>query len=266
MNKEYYFISGLPRSGSTLLSAILKQNPDFYADISSPVQGLVVNAIDFLSNSENNLNIDENRRKDVIQHVFEGYYKFTDRQVIFDSNRHWTARTSLLKTLFPYTKIICCVRDIPSILDSFERLASKNCFFTNTFIGQEESSCVETRCMSLMDVAKAGSVIKPYILLEDALAANPEIIHLVEYKNLCKNPKETIQKIYNFIGKPYYEHDFDNVEYQNELFDATVGMKDLHTVKRKVEWIDKKLILPDYVIKKFTKKEFWKEDSLLKYE
>jgi sulfotransferase len=36
--KSYYFISGLPRSGSTLLSGILKQNPEFYADIASPVQ------------------------------------------------------------------------------------------------------------------------------------------------------------------------------------------------------------------------------------
>ena len=43
--KQYYFISGLPRSGSTLLSAILKQNPEFYADISSPVDRIVETTI-----------------------------------------------------------------------------------------------------------------------------------------------------------------------------------------------------------------------------
>jgi len=52
--KSYYFISGLPRSGSTLLSGILKQNPDFYADISSPVQGIVTNTINFMTGCENN--------------------------------------------------------------------------------------------------------------------------------------------------------------------------------------------------------------------
>lgn len=31
--KPYYFISGLPCSGSTLLSSILKQNPEIYANI-----------------------------------------------------------------------------------------------------------------------------------------------------------------------------------------------------------------------------------------
>ena len=37
MNKTFYFISGLPRSGSTLLSSILNQNPRFYSGPSSPV-------------------------------------------------------------------------------------------------------------------------------------------------------------------------------------------------------------------------------------
>jgi hypothetical protein len=31
--KQYYFISGLTCSGSTLLSSILKQNPEIYANI-----------------------------------------------------------------------------------------------------------------------------------------------------------------------------------------------------------------------------------------
>jgi hypothetical protein len=36
--KEFFFISGLPRSGSTLLSAILRQNPEFnaYYDVVEP--------------------------------------------------------------------------------------------------------------------------------------------------------------------------------------------------------------------------------------
>ena len=36
----YHFISGLPRSGSTLMGAILRQNPRFSAGMSSPVASL----------------------------------------------------------------------------------------------------------------------------------------------------------------------------------------------------------------------------------
>ena len=35
-----HFISGLPRSGSTLLAALLRQNPRFEAGMSGPLAGL----------------------------------------------------------------------------------------------------------------------------------------------------------------------------------------------------------------------------------
>jgi len=54
--KSYYFISGLPRSGSTLLSAILRQNPEFYADIASPVaspvEALTGSSIDIVTGAK----------------------------------------------------------------------------------------------------------------------------------------------------------------------------------------------------------------------
>ena len=37
---KFHFISGLPRSGTTLLSAILRQNPRFHANVTSPVASL----------------------------------------------------------------------------------------------------------------------------------------------------------------------------------------------------------------------------------
>lgn len=259
MTKQYYFISGLPRSGSTLLSAILKQNPDFYADIASPVNGLVVGAVNNLTGSENNLNIHEDRRETILKYIFDGYYSHVDNEVVFDSSRAWTANTTLLKTLFPYTKILCCVRDLKWILDSFERIAAKNCFYTNTLVDDEARPCVDTRCKSLMDPTKSGTVIKPWYWLQDGLALNPDVIRVVEYNQLCKKPKETMQKIYQFIDKPYFEHDFDNVEYENEPFDRTCNMKDLHTIKRKVEWVERKFILPDYVLEQYGNKEFWRE-------
>lgn len=260
--KQYYFISGLPRSGSTLLSAILKQNPEFYADITSPVQSLVKSSIDVLTASENNLNIQEDKRKTLIHHIFDGYYDHVDKPVIFDSNRAWTSSTSLLKELYPYTKIICCVRDIEWILDSFEKITAKNCLYTNTFADDESIQSVETRCMDMMDVKKSGMVIKPWYWLQEGLAINPDMILLVDYKDLCQNPKSTMYNVYSFIGKDYYDHDYDNVAYENELFDRSVNKTGLHTVKKKVEWIERRSILPKFVIEKYVDMNFWKKDEL----
>jgi hypothetical protein len=41
MQGEIHFSSELPRSGSTLLSAILRQNPRFHAGMTGPVGSLV---------------------------------------------------------------------------------------------------------------------------------------------------------------------------------------------------------------------------------
>lgn len=255
--KQYYFISGLPRSGSTLLSAILKQNPKFYADISSQINNLVKNSIDTISSSENNLSISEDQRKNIISGIFDGYYKHIDNPIIFDSCRGWTRQTQLLKSLFPNTKILCPVRDIVSIINSFEIISSKSPFYTTKLT--ESNFNVFARCDGLMD-RNAGIIANPWISLQEGYAINPQMIMFVEYENLCKNPEKTIKKIYEFLEMPYYSHDFDNVEYSNELFDKSCNIKDLHTVKRKVEYNPPKCILPPEIVKKYQEMnmEFWR--------
>lgn len=256
--KSYYFISGLPRSGSTLFSGILKQNPDFYADIASPVKKITENSVNVITNSENNFNITEDQRKNILYGIFDGYYKQIDKPVIFDSCRSWTKSTNFLKALFPNTKILCLVRDIVSILNSFELIVSKNPFYTTTLTEHQDN--VFSRCDGMMD-KNGGVVAGPWILLQEGYALNPEMIMLIEYENLCKTPEKTMRKVYEFLERPYYAHDFENVEYSNENFDKSCNLKNLHTVKKKVEYNPPRCILPPEIVKKYKEMnmEFWKE-------
>jgi sulfotransferase len=256
--KEFFFISGLPRSGSTLLSAILRQNPEFYADISSPVQSLVGATINVITASESNHLIDEDRRKSLLRATFNAYYEAVEPPTVFDTSRGWTAKTSLLKSLFPQTKIICCVRDLFWILDSFERIAAKNTLWNASLTDDEARQTVTTRCDALMDVKKEGQVVKPYYFLEEGMLLNPDMILLVEYESLCKKPESVMRELYGFIGKPYFDHDFKNVEYDNEVYDKALNMKSLHTVRREVSWIERSSILPKSVWEKYSGKEFWR--------
>lgn len=264
--KEFFFISGLPRSGSTLLSGILKQNPSFYADISSPLKNLVASIIDTITNSEVANLIEEEQRKKLVIDFFEAYYKNIDKPVVFDTSRSWTAKTALLKKIYPDTKIICCVRDIPWILDSFELIGQHNSLFDTKSMrdqkGERMGDTLFQRCDNLMDHTKQGTIIRPYYWLEEGLLLNPDMIMLIEYEDLCKAPKETMQKIYEFINKPYFEHDFDNVEYKNEIYDRTINFRDLHTVRKKVSWIERRTILPSYVWEKYGGKEFWRKPKI----
>jgi hypothetical protein len=109
-----------------------------------------------------------------------------------------------------------------------------------------------------MDVSKEGQVVKPYYFLEEGLCLNRDMILLVEYEKLCKHPEETVRSIYSFIDKEYFNHDFNNVEYENETFDRSLNLKSLHTVKKKVTWEERKTILPKSVWDKYSGHEFWR--------
>ena len=256
--KQYYFISGLPRSGSTLLSALLGQNPEFYADISSPIQALTGTAVNIVTGGESNLTLIEDQRKNLMYGIFDGYYRHIEKPIIFDTSREWTKRTSFLQSLFPYTKILCPVRDIVSILNSFELIYSKNPFHNTAFT---EHNNVFARCdsMTAMDTSN-GIVSMPWIYLQEGYSLNPEIIHFIEYENLCKEPEKTIRKVYEFLERPYYSHDFENVEYSNENFDKACNLKDLHTIKKGVEYKPPRCILPSEIVQKYKgmNMEFWR--------
>ena len=84
MTKKYYFMSGLPRSGSTLLSTLLNQNPEIYSGPSSPVLGVMVGAHeDFLSNELYLGYPKPDQANEVIGSVIENYYSDIKRKYYY---------------------------------------------------------------------------------------------------------------------------------------------------------------------------------------
>ena len=74
MEQTVHFISGLPRAGSTLLSAILRQNSKIHAGMTSPV-GPVLNAALTAMGAENEFSVffREEQKRDILMGVFDGF-------------------------------------------------------------------------------------------------------------------------------------------------------------------------------------------------
>ena len=147
---KYNFISGLPRSGSTLLSSILNQNPRFTASISDPLLGYVEG---IRVASENAVGVgsmvSNDRRLHIMRGLFDSFYE-NGADVCFNTNRGWVGCTSLLKAIYPDFKMIVCVREIPWILDSFEVLDSKNPLTIKPLYHHQSLSTAYDRCDMLM--------------------------------------------------------------------------------------------------------------------
>jgi sulfotransferase len=149
MKKEFNFITGLPRSGTTLLSTILNQNPDFNASISGPVARFTRAIIEQSSDQGGyRFQCQQEKRKELIKAIFNTY--FEEDKVHFDTNRGYPLMLPLLKDIFPQSKVIVCVRDIKWILDSFETLIRKNPYNVSGMFSPEENINVYTRTNALL--------------------------------------------------------------------------------------------------------------------
>jgi sulfotransferase len=254
--KTYHFISGLPRSGSTLLSSILRQNPRFHTSITDPLCSFTGGIIETLASEPGmKAEVPQSRREATIKGMFEGFYSHIDRPVVFNTNRAWTKFTPQVKHLFPSAKIIVCVRDINKVLDSFESIHRKYPLNTNTIFGGFGRSVYE-RIDLLM--TENGVVGMPYLAIKQAICSDEKnILMLVEYDELCKNTESTMRALYSFIGEPYYNHDFDNVEASWDEYDLEIGIP-LHRVRKKVQAIHRDYILPPDILNKYINMEVWR--------
>jgi len=258
MDNGIHFISGLPRSGSTLLGAILRQNPRFEAGMTSPVGALFMALQGAMSRrNEASIFIDEAHKRELLKGVFSNYYfDKHPKKLVFDTNRAWCSKLPTLVQLFPKAKVICCVRHVPWIMDSIERLIRRNAFELSGIFGYEPSNTVYTRVARL--AASDGLVGFALDALREAFwGEHADRLILVGYEALAKHPEETLRQLYRFLDEPFFEHDLDNVEYEADEFDLALGTPNLHTVRRKVSWIDRESVLPPELFNRFVNDAFW---------
>jgi sulfotransferase len=257
--RTYYFISGLPRSGSTLLAAILRQNPRFHAGMSSPVASLLEGVLNQVSaGTEMSVMVDEQQRAALLAGLFASYYGSRPEPVIFDTNRAWTAKLPILMRLFPNTRLICCVRDVAWIMDSLERQVRQNALEnTRLFPTAAQRATVYTRVDSL---AGATSLVgfAWHALREACWSENADRLVMIDYDLLVARPKEVLTLLYDFLGEKPFAHDFQAVEYDAPEFDAQLGVRGLHTVRPRVEPSRRQTILPPDLFERYAKLSFWK--------
>lgn len=234
--EKMFFLTGLPRTGSTLLSAILSQNPDILTEGLSGLLQLM------LYNLEANQNLpgftealdNTNRQehfKTMISEIPHIYYKNTPSKIIIDKQRGWINpyNTNIAKTYIESKpKFIVMVRPIKEIIESFYYLAIKNDKM-NWFKEIMEPNKPPFR--NSVDGFKK------------AINQRVEDFIIISYKNLTEMPEETIKQLYEFLEIPYFEHDFSKIT--NKYQEGDYGIGGLHEVRKEISIRNKNVELPE---------------------
>ena len=272
MDKTYHFLAGLPRSGNTLLSAILNQNQDIYSTPLSPVSGLMwayKNSYDIESinrNKENKL-----RSEILLSSFMDNFYKDVEKPIVIDREKMWgtPANLDLIKEyITPTPKIIFTVRDVLDIISSFVKMDSdylKANTINSNYFSNNYRSPKDAIAEYLM--APNGDIDKALLSLSSAFyPENKGMFHIVEYNDLVSKPEETMSGIYKFLELPEYQHNFEKIEKVETDDDEAAGLpKNLHDVRKNIsKSTTSSDILSDYIKHKYSNMEFWRKDSLMK--
>jgi sulfotransferase len=268
--KTYYFMSGLPRSGSTLLSALLNQNPRFYSGPSSPVVPTMIALEQSLANDELYLAYPKQpQAAKIISSVLENWYSDVEKPVIFDKNRSWVNRLHYIPGYFGIEpKVLYPVRNIADILTSFISMYRRNPytgqgripFLDEMLIKSNISLNDDNRCEALC--SPGGIVGASYNGLKQVFAEGREKqVHLIEYDDLINQPEETMKKIYDFLGEEYFQHNFESIENIHRENDQMVyGLPDMHDVRSTLSKVSAKPeeVLSEATLAKCVGAEFWR--------
>lgn len=256
--KKYFFISGLPRSGSTLLSSILSQNPKCYASISSAV-GPLVDSIMHADYTGTNHIVTSEHTKKLIKLAFDTVYENLPNEIIFDTNRMWAGNVEMLHDIVPNVKIICCVRSIIDILNSFETIYRDNPYSKYSHIYGSNFPNVYSRCDCLMD---ANGIIGYGLnaLKHGIHSKYSHSIYLIEYESLVTNTEYEINSLYEYLEIEKFNHDFNNLPQVNDGgCDSEVNMPGLHKVRTSVSKVTNHMLLPGDIIDRYSDLEYWRK-------
>lgn len=262
MSKTVHFISGLPRSGSTLLAAILRQNPRFHAGMTSPVGALFQTMLGQVSaGSEFASVVTTEQRQRLLKGIFASYYQDQSAELVFDTNRLWTSQLPALMQLYPDAKVLCSVRDLAWIMDSMECQYRANAFEnTKLFNNASERDTVYSRVETL--ASRNRLVGFAYSALKEACYGEfADRVLIIEYELLTRSPQQVIELVYQFIGEPLFQHDFANIEYDAPEFDAQLGVAGLHKIRPEVKRNERRTILPPDLFEQYSNMAFWRNLS-----
>ena len=220
MKNNIFFLSGLPRTGATLLTSILDQNPNTHTEGNSALCQFMWDIQSSSRNIEqvyNKLNFPDK----FLSKVPEIFYEGIDKNII-DKCRSWAIPENIdlinnyIKRDF---KMIIMTRPILDIVKSFVYIRNQNGWEDPEIGLLDEDSDPIMR--SLNGVRYANSINNGQFLF-------------LSYDDLIDNTENSIDRIYRFFEWDKFEHNFGSIVNNNPEPDFLINMSGLHTIREQI--------------------------------
>jgi len=235
---ELVLLSGLPRSGSTLVCNILGQHRNINVTPSSPLCPIV-------QNMKRNWS-DETFLLAQLDHDFDNVYDrlkrstlaFMDefskskKKITVDKNRGWLFCVELLRDLYPQFKMIITLRDLRGVFSSVEKQHLKTLLLD--FPDHMESNIVDIRADALFgNQGVVGSPVRALNNLGDIPMISNHLFYL-RFEDLMSTPEETMDALTEWLGEKKFKYKFDKIEQLTFESDSHYRFKYPHKVNKEL--------------------------------
>jgi len=250
-NKQLFFLVAQPRSGNTLFTSIINQNPEIACTPNS-ITLEIMKDLFLLKQTDVFQNYPDHKSLDnLLDVVYDNYYKDWPQPIIIDRGPVMTeGNLYLMQKHFkrPF-KCIVLLRDTVDVLASYMKWYTENPdAFVNKLANTDEEK------LSIV-MNKEGAVAKDLEAIKNSYNYK-DMCHYVKYDDLVSQPEQEIRKVYQFMNLPYFNHrfqDLQQVEVNGMKYDDTVLGKNMHNIRSTVEkvpnpYIDK---IPERIRQKY---------------
>jgi len=243
--EQFVALSGLPRTGSTLLSSILSQNPKIHAEGNSAVCQLMWDMQQSVANSEQIKASNKDLTDKLVKPIPHTYYSDVKKSIVVDKCRSWTlpANMQMLNRYFDNTpKVIVLVRPMVEVVASFMSLRKAN--------GWED---LET---GLLDDG-SEPIMRSLAGVEWARQNNNGEFLFVSYDELVDNTQRSLDRIYEHCGWEAFEHNLDEIVNTHKEDDSVYGLQGQHDIRPQISRRTVCIELSERLINKCNRLDEW---------
>jgi sulfotransferase len=263
MEKTYHFMAGLPRSGSTVLAALLNQHPDIYASPQTDLVGMLYETQSRIPNYESyKAGLLHEGYESVLKGMSDNFYSHIKKPVVIDKNRGWGTPynwNNLSQYVNINGKVILTLRPILEILASFVKVMDKTeaelayaPYLNQDLWVTDYRDKADAQIENLMQ--PNGEIDRAIFSVANLLKNHGDKVYVVWFDDLTESPQQTMNGIYDFLEIDRCRHNFNNIKEVDEHDDISgYGIVGLHDVSKKLVKPNTKPedYLSDYVIKKY---------------
>jgi sulfotransferase len=243
--KQFVALSGLPRTGSTLLSSILSQNPEIHAEGNSAVCQLMWDMQQSAINSEQMKASKKDLINQLVAPIPHTYYNDIKKPIVVDKCRSWTlpANMQILNQYFDNTpKVIVLVRPMVEIVASFMSLRKANGWQDLEVGLLNDGSEPIMRSLAGVEWARKNN--------------NGEFI-FVTYDELVDDTQTTLKHIYEHCGWESFNHNLDEIINTHKENDDVYNLVGQHDVRPQISRRTVDVELSDELIDKCNRLDEW---------